>query len=87
MNCTICGKPVVLSPSAAERAAKDNDPSHTAAYYTRLFPTHSDCALNKREQDTRELLRRPPQEDTRPLWWKNQINKERKEQGLPPEFL
>lgn len=34
MNCTICGKPVVLVPSAAERAKKYGD--HPASYYTAL---------------------------------------------------
>lgn len=56
MNCTICGKPAVLVPSAAERAAKD--PNMTAAKYTALFPTHADCALRKRQEETRALIRR-----------------------------
>lgn len=57
MNCTICHRPIVLIPSAAERAAKDVA-GNGAAYYTRLFTEHSDCTLRKREQDTLELMRR-----------------------------
>jgi hypothetical protein len=56
MNCSICGKPVVLSPSAAQRAAQDS--SRTAQEYTRLFPTHTECFLRKRKQETTELMRR-----------------------------
>ena len=55
MLCSICGKPVVLSPSAKERAAKyGGDPID----YIRLLPTHSDCAIAKREAETLELVRR-----------------------------
>lgn len=57
MNCTICKKPIVLSPSAAERA-KNDESGRPASYYTNLFTTHSKCALAKREQDTIELMRR-----------------------------
>lgn len=55
MNCSICGKRVVLIPSAAERAKRYGG---TAASYTRLFTTHSECAINKRERETIELMRR-----------------------------
>lgn len=55
MNCTICGKPIILVPSAAERAAKfGGKPS----YYTGLFRQHSDCAIAKRQQETHELMAR-----------------------------
>lgn len=55
MNCRICNKPVVLVPSATERAAKfGGEP----ADYTALFTTHSKCQLAKREQDTLALIRR-----------------------------
>lgn len=57
MDCTLCGKPVVLVPSAQERAAKDNA-GHTAACYTALFPQHAHCILAKREGETRELMAR-----------------------------
>lgn len=57
MNCTLCGKPIVLSPSAAERAAKDVT-GKTADYYIALFTTHAACALKKRTENTLEPLRR-----------------------------
>jgi hypothetical protein len=57
MNCNICNKPIVLSPSAAERAAKDVT-GKSAAYYTKLFRTHATCALEKRARDTSELIKR-----------------------------
>ena len=53
--CTICGKPVVLVPSASERAKKfGGKPSD----YVKLFPTHTSCALKKRQEETSELIRR-----------------------------
>jgi len=57
MNCTICNKPITLSPSATERAAKDVT-GKSAAYYTNLFTTHSKCSVEKRERETVELIRR-----------------------------
>jgi hypothetical protein len=55
MNCTICNKPIVLVPSAAERAQKyGGKPSD----YTKLFTTHSECFVAKREAETVELMRR-----------------------------
>lgn len=56
MNCGICGKPVVLVPSAAERARTDVT-GKTAAYYTALFLNHGACVAAKREQETIELMR------------------------------
>lgn len=47
-KCTFCGEPLVLVPSAAERAAKDRA-GNTAAYYTSLFTSHSDCLLRYRD--------------------------------------
>lgn len=58
MNCTICHQPIVLSPSAAERARKDMDPSHDARYYTSLFTEHTKCFLEKRAKDTHDLMKR-----------------------------
>lgn len=55
MNCTICGKPIELVPSAAERARKYGG---TPADYTKLFTTHSGCAIEKREAETLALMRR-----------------------------
>jgi hypothetical protein len=57
MKCKHCMKEVVLSPSAAERAAKDVT-GKPASYYTSLFPYHAECQLAMRQQATRELIRR-----------------------------
>ena len=54
-NCTICGKPIVLVPSAKERAKMYGG---TPEYYTSLFTTHSACWVAKREADTLELMRK-----------------------------
>lgn len=54
-NCTICGKRVVLVPSAAERARRfGGKPSD----YTKLFTEHAECVVKKRELETLELIRR-----------------------------
>jgi hypothetical protein len=53
VKCSICGKPIVLSPSAKERAAKYG---MTPDFYTKLFTTHSECFIKKRAEDTRALL-------------------------------
>lgn len=53
MNCSICNKPIVLSPSAKERAEKHGGkPSD----YTKLFTEHADCTIKKRNQETTELI-------------------------------
>lgn len=57
MDCIICGKPIVLVPSAVERAARDIS-GKTAAYYANLFTVHAQCQLDKREADTLALMRR-----------------------------
>jgi hypothetical protein len=54
-NCTLCQKPIVLVPSAAERAAKYGG---TASDYTKIFTTHNHCLIAKRNEDTRELIAR-----------------------------
>lgn len=55
MNCTHCGKPIVLVPSAKERAKKfGGKPSD----YTKLFTIHADCQLELRELGVKELLQR-----------------------------
>jgi hypothetical protein len=55
MKCRICGKPIGLVPSAKERAKKwGGRPSD----YSRLFANHADCATQKRNQDTSELIER-----------------------------
>ena len=55
MNCTICSKPIILVPSAEERAKKDLT-GKPAAYYRSLFTEHSDCTLRKRAEDTSKLM-------------------------------
>jgi hypothetical protein len=57
MNCTICGNPIILVPSAKERAKKDAT-GKPASYYTKLFTAHSQCVIEKRERETVELIRR-----------------------------
>lgn len=55
MNCSICGKKIILVPSAKERAKRyGGKPSD----YTNLFTEHSECLIQKREQDTIKLMRR-----------------------------
>ena len=55
MNCTICNKPIVLVPSAAERAAKHGGkPSD----YTKLFTTHPQCHIDQYRRDTSALIAR-----------------------------
>lgn len=55
MKCSICHKEIVLIPSAKERAEKyGGKPSD----YTKLFTEHTECALNKRREDTLKLLGR-----------------------------
>ena len=55
MNCTICNKPIVLIPSAKERADKCGG---KPADYTRLFTSHSNCFIAKRSADTSALMRK-----------------------------
>lgn len=55
MNCTLCGKPIVLVPSAKERADKYGG---RPADYTNLFTQHTDCALAKQKQETLALMRK-----------------------------
>jgi hypothetical protein len=55
MNCTICGKPIHLYPSATERAKKfGGQPSD----YTKLFTEHDQCVIDKRNKETSELMAR-----------------------------
>ena len=55
MNCTICGKPIELVPSAAERARRYGG---TPADYTKLFTEHTHCQVEQRELATIKLMRR-----------------------------
>ena len=55
MNCTLCNKPVVLHPTAAQRAERYGG---TPRDYIILFPRHADCELKARERATQELVKR-----------------------------
>jgi len=55
MNCSICGKKIVLVPSAKERSKRYGG---KPGDYTKLFTEHSECLLQKREQDTIKLMRK-----------------------------
>lgn len=54
MTCKYCGKPVVLVPSAKERAKKFGK---TPEFYRRLFPNHGACEVKAREEATRRMIR------------------------------
>lgn len=56
-NCIICGKPIILIPSAEQRAAKDVT-GKSAEYYRNLFTVHSTCTLLKRAEETMDLVRK-----------------------------
>lgn len=57
MDCTICGRPVTLAPSASERARKfGGKPSNYAA----LFTAHASCIVEKRSAESRDAVRRYP---------------------------
>lgn len=56
MKCIHCSKPIVLVPSAEERAAKDVT-GKSADYYRNLFNEHADCALAKRKAETSKLIK------------------------------
>ena len=55
MKCTICGKEIILVPSAKERAAKYGE---KPSYYTNLFKQHSECLVQEREKDTLKLMQK-----------------------------
>lgn len=59
MTCSICKKPVILVPSAEERAKKYGE---TPAYYRSLFPNHTACVLSERKEQTSELMKRKIEE-------------------------
>lgn len=62
MNCSICGKPIVLVPSAAERAKKHGG---VPSDYSKLFTAHADCILRKRKEDTSKLIAKKRLEELR----------------------
>ena len=55
MNCKICGKPIILVPSAEERARKfGGSPSD----YIKLFDACAECLIAKRSNESKELMRK-----------------------------
>ena len=54
-KCTICNKAIVLVPSASERAKRYGG---KASDYTKMFTTHTECAIKKRSEESTELMRR-----------------------------
>jgi hypothetical protein len=55
MNCTLCGKPVILVPSAKERAKRFGGiPSD----YTRLFQEHAECVIAHNKSEVAALIAR-----------------------------
>jgi hypothetical protein len=55
MNCSICKQPIVLIPSAQERAKKFGG---TPSDYIKLFTEHAQCTLDKRAKETLDLIKR-----------------------------
>ena len=55
MNCTHCGKSIVLIPSATERAKKHGGKAND---YTALFTMHSECLIEKRNNEALALMRK-----------------------------
>lgn len=56
MLCKVCGKPIVLVPSALERAAKDVA-GNSASFYEQLFTSHADCQIRARSNSSIQLMR------------------------------
>jgi hypothetical protein len=54
-NCTHCGKPIILVPSAKERAEKFGGRPED---YTSQFTIHPECQIEKRKKETSELIAR-----------------------------
>lgn len=57
--CPHCDKPIILQPSAAERARKSGE---TPQYYRDLFPAHASCEVEARSRASEELMQRIAQE-------------------------
>lgn len=52
-KCKLCGAPIILKPSAEERAIKYGG---VPSDYIKLFDTHTGCALKKRSEETAQLV-------------------------------
>jgi hypothetical protein len=55
VNCSHCGKPIILTPSATERAKRYGG---KASDYAGLFRAHADCLIKSRRAQTSELIKR-----------------------------
>jgi len=53
MKCKICKENIVLVPSATERAKKYGG---KASDYTKLFTTHTQCVIDKRNNDVLKII-------------------------------
>jgi hypothetical protein len=56
-KCTICGEPIILRPSAAERSRRDVN-GLPPSYYLDLFTEHDSCLLEKRQREVMELIQK-----------------------------
>lgn len=57
-KCKHCNKPIILTPSAAERNRKNTEMGLPKVNYDELFQYHSECQLKMREESTKELMHR-----------------------------
>lgn len=55
IKCRICGKDIVLIPSAKQRSIATGQPE---SYFLGLFTTHPQCFIEKRRKDFHALVRR-----------------------------
>ncbi len=53
MNCSHCHKPIILVPSASERAKKSGG---SPSDYTKLFTIHADCQIKKYKEEVSILM-------------------------------
>jgi hypothetical protein len=54
-TCTICNEPIILVPSAAERARKFGGRPQD---YANAFDQHGTCTVRKRSEEARKNARR-----------------------------
>lgn len=52
-KCRICGQPIILKPSAEERAIRYGG---VPSDYIKMFDAHSSCALAERSQQVAALI-------------------------------
>jgi len=54
-SCKFCGKPIVLVPSAQERAKSTGLP---ASNFTKMFQWHSECLVEYRNREASAFIKR-----------------------------